>query len=336
MSTKLYKTYNNIIKSIIIVVSIAFLVDQLFVKQDFIELWTSFLLIVESDGVWFLLLLTLMAMPLNWTLEALKWKLLLADTEKISLATALKAVLSGTTISAVSPNRTGDYLARVFVLNKTGFWQGVLITLIGSYAQNIVTLFFGGIALFGLFAPLMVDADIIEANTIEILKYIHFIILAIAILLYFRISLVSSLVPKKWRKVNRFVKVFTQFKFNKLSIALLISTLRYLVYSFQFYIIIKAVGYTELGVFHGLAIISSIFLLNTMRPSIALLEIGIRGSIAIFVFSLYYGEGMFQQNAVFAASSLIWIINIVLPAIIGLFFIKDLKFFRSRKEKNVS
>lgn len=336
MSAKLYKTYNNIIKSIIIVVSIAFLINQLFVKQDFAELWNSFLLILESDGVWLLLLITLLAMPLNWTLEALKWKLLLADSEKISLGTALKAVLSGTTISAVSPNRTGDYLARVFVLNKTSFWNGVLITLIGSFAQNIVTLFFGGIAFFGLFAPLMVDVDLIDANTIGILKYVYFIILAIAIFLYYRISVLSSLIPLKWRKVNRFVSIFTKFKFNKLSIALLISASRYLVYSTQFYIIIKAMGFNELGVFHGLAIISSIFLLNTIRPSIALLEIGIRGSIAIFVFGLYYGEGLFDQNAVFAASSLIWIINIVLPAIIGLFFIKDLKFFRSRKGKDVS
>ncbi len=267
-------------------------------------------------------------MPLNWSIEAYKWKFLLKDTEEISFSTALRAIFSGTTISAVSPNRTGDYLARVFVLNKTGFWHGVLITLIGSYAQNIVTLVVGGLAFFGLFAPTLINLGYLSADILLYFEIVFFIVLVVVILLYFRISLLTNIVPKKWRRIHIIVNIFKQFKFNKLSIVINISLLRYLVYTLQYFLILRAVGFTDLGIFEGMALVTSIFLLNSIRPSIALLEIGIRGSVAIFVFGLYYSFDGDYQNQVFAASSIIWFINIVLPAIIGLFFIRDLKFFK--------
>ena len=330
MSTNLYKTYNKIIKSIIIIVSIYFLIDQLFMKQDIKDVYVSFFKVVDTNDALILFLITLFAMPINWSLEAIKWKYLLKDTEYITFSTALKAIFSGATISAVTPNRTGDYLARVFVLKKTGFWQGVLITLIGSYAQIIVTLLMGGLAFFALFIPKLIEIKILPNSTLFYLEILFFIVLAIALLLYYRISILTSIIPKKWRRVRIIVYIFKRFKFKDLSVVLALSLTRYLLYSFQFYLILLAVGFKDLSIIHGMALISSIFLLNMLRPSIALLEIGIRGSVAIFIFGLYYGNAVNYQNDVFAASSIIWIINIVLPAIIGLFFINDLKFFTKK------
>jgi len=333
MATNLYKTYNTIIKSIIIVVSIYFLYNQLFVKQDISKLWANFSGILSNNEYFWLFIITLFAMPLNWSLEAYKWKYLLKETEEISFPTALKAIFSGATISAVSPNRTGDYLARVFVLRKTSFWHGVLITVIGSYAQNIITLFFGGIAFFGLFAPQLVSNDIVSSNVLFYFKWVFFALLTIGIILYYRISLLKNIVPQSWPKTHKLVSNFMKFKFPKLTMVLIISSSRYLLYSIQYYLILVVVGFSDLSIFIGLALISSIFLLNTIRPSIALLEIGLRGSVAIFVFGLYYGFDADYQGAVFAASSIIWLINIVLPAIIGLFFINNLKFFKKAKLK---
>ncbi len=334
MPTNIYKTYNTIIKTVIIIVSISFLIDQLFIKQNIMELWNSFINIFDNNYSIVLFIITVLAMPLNWSIEAYKWKFLLKDTEEISFSTALRAIFSGTTISAVSPNRTGDYLARVFVLNKTGFWHGVLITLIGSYAQNIVTLVVGGLAFFGLFAPTLINLGYLSADILLYFEIVFFIVLVVVILLYFKISLLTNIVPKKWRRIHIIVNIFKQFKFNKLSIVINISLLRYLVYTLQYFLILRAVGFTDLGIFEGMALVTSIFLLNSIRPSIALLEIGIRGSVAIFVFGLYYSFDGDYQNQVFAASSIIWFINIVLPAIIGLFFIRDLKFFKKNTKND--
>jgi hypothetical protein len=272
-------------------------------------------------------------MPLNWSLEALKWKLLLKKKEKVSFGLALKAILSGASISAVSPNRTGDYLGRIFVLKETKFWEGVFITIIGSYAQTITTLLFGGIALFGFLAPALISSESVDSSRLFIFQYAYFIILSILILLYFRISIISRIVPQKWKRFHKYVNIFIKFKFNELSTALSISILRYIVFSIQFYILLIAVGINFLYPFDALLLTSAIFLINTIRPSIALLEIGIRGSVAIFVLNLFLTENQINlhlDNAILLASSLLWLINIIIPAILGLFFIKDLRFFKPK------
>jgi hypothetical protein len=293
-------------------------------------------LIFNADGLTYLLLISLALMPLNWSLEAVKWRYILKTKENVSFIVALKAVLSGTTISAVSPNRTGDYFGRVFVLKKTSFWEGVFLTLIGSYAQTITTLLFGGIAFFSLFAPSLVSLNYITTSQLLIFQYAFFAALIVSMLLYFRISLISALIPKKWSKIRKYLVIFKNYTFKQLFFTLILSFLRYGVFSLQYYIILVAVGFSDLSLFTGLSIVSTIFLLNTIRPSIALLEIGIRGSVAIFVFSLYYGFDTQSDNAIFTASTIIWLINIILPALMGLLFIKDLRFFKSKEQNNVA
>ena len=330
-TTKLYKTYNIIIRSIIIVISLAFLYRQLFVKQDFNSLISDISNILNTEGIWWLILCSLALMPLNWSIEALKWRYILQNKEKISVLLAIKAVFSGATISAVSPNRIGDYLGRVFVLKKTKFWEGVLITLIGSYAQTLVTLIFGGIVFFSFIGPKMIEYNYLSSMQSEVIRYVLVIGLLIGIVFYFRISLLVRIIPLKWKRVHKYVEIFKQYTSKQLSITLLFSTIRYFVFSVQFYLLFLAVGLSEISFITGLGLISGIFLINTLRPSIALLEIGIRGSVAVFVFGLYFGFETNLDNAVFTASTLIWLINIILPAIIGLFFVKDLRFFKSKK-----
>jgi hypothetical protein len=66
------------------------------------------------------------------------------------------------------------------------------------------------------------------------------------------------------------------------------------------------------------------FLSMSIIPTIALTEIGVRGSVAIYFF------GFLSENVVgiMTASFALWIINLVVPAILGVFFVYQLKFFR--------
>ena len=112
---------------------------------------------------------------------------------------------------------------------------------------------------------------------------------------------------------------------------LLISFLRYVVFSTQYYIFLHLFG-INIPLLHAFVLISVIYLVMMMVPSIALTEIGIRGSVSIYMFSLYLQKtGAFPGDyhlGIFAASSLLWLLNIVIPAILGTFFVFNLKFFR--------
>ena len=89
------------------------------------------------------MILILLLMLVNWSIESVKWKILIAKIERVSFFRAFKAVMTGVSVSLFTPNRTGDYLGRVFILEKGNHIEGILITLIGSFAQIIVTISVG-------------------------------------------------------------------------------------------------------------------------------------------------------------------------------------------------
>ena len=83
---------------------------------------------------------------------------------------------------------------------------------------------------------------------------------------------------------------------------------------------------------HCMILISVIYLFMTAIPTIALTELGIRGSVTIFILGLYFSSIDLTYSSletdIFTASTLLWFINLVVPAIMGTFFIFRLKFFR--------
>jgi hypothetical protein len=99
--------------------------------------------------------------------------------------------------------------------------------------------------------------------------------------------------------------------------------LRYGVYSFQFFLLIRFVN-IDISLLQSLTMSSLTFLSMSIIPTIALTEIGVRGSVAIYFF------GLLSENSIgiMTASFALWIINLVVPAILGVFFVYQLKFFR--------
>ncbi len=86
-------------------------------------------------------------MPLNWLLEALKWKILIAPIDKIKVKNSLKAVLSGVTTSIFLPNRAGEFTGRILHLEKGKRSFGILPTFIGNISQLSITILAGLIGL---------------------------------------------------------------------------------------------------------------------------------------------------------------------------------------------
>ncbi len=330
--TKLYKYYNIGIRSAIIIAAIVLLYFELSKNSvfEYQHLLTNYF---HSPKFLSLFAIVVLMMPINWSIEAAKWRFIVSSKEQISFPLALKAIFAGASVSALSPNRVGDFLGRVFVLKKISFLQGTFITLIGSYAQTLISLFIGFIAFvyFEFHDPYMVDMN-------------HYLLLGLPALLifgllifYFKISIISGFIPKKWLKINSYVDVLSKYRFRELSVVLAYSFVRYLVFSTQFVIMIWAIG-IHLPIVHLYMIVSTIFFINMFRPSIAIIEFAIRGAVSVAVMEMYSTFFLSQtagdHSNIIIASTLIWFVNIIIPAIIGLFFIKDLKFFKRRKVAN--
>jgi hypothetical protein len=62
---------------------------------------------------WRALILVVCIMPLNWSLEALKWQLIMRRTGKWSFPASIRCTLAGASTAIVTPNRLGDVAGRV-------------------------------------------------------------------------------------------------------------------------------------------------------------------------------------------------------------------------------
>ncbi len=333
-SAKLYKSYNFIIKTVIIVAAAFFIAKELFIDRTAADLIQSLSDLISKNRFLLFLIPVIVLMPINWLLEALKWRQIVNLKESISVFTSLKAVFAGATISSISINRTGEFLGRIFVLRKHSFWEGAVVTIVGSLAQTWNTLFWGGISLFMLSLPLYSKLSFINSILYLAFFILYFISLLVALFFYYRVSQLSRFVPQRFRRVHKAIDVLVLVDSKTLNKVLLYSILRYIVFSFQFYILMIGAN-ISLNVFSGLALISVMFLFNTIRPSIALVEVGLRSASAFLVFEYYFisilGLNDYPQIEIATVTSFIWLINIVLPSIIGLVFIKDLRFFKKEK-----
>jgi uncharacterized membrane protein YbhN (UPF0104 family) len=335
VNAKIHKTYNYLIRLLIIAATYGVLYSQVFYKRNLDEIYYTFLDFFSSALFRRGLILLLAMMLVNWMLESLKWQILIARIEKVSLWKSFRAVLSGISVSIFLPNRTGEFLGRVFILEKANRVEGALITIIGSISQLLITIsigLFGFIAFF--FQYLKKDTalhDYLGAGIILLIPIIVFLLL----LLYFNMGSVTPILVRmlrgRWKKYTGYAEVFARYNARDLFRVLLLSFLRYIVFSAQFYLLLLlfnlAIPYPE-----AIILISMVYLMMLVLPTFAMTELGIRGSLSVYIFSFYFIQmGASQdtsQLGVFAASSLLWLINIVLPALAGTVFVFNLKFFR--------
>lgn len=86
-------------------------------------------------------------MLLNWGIEAYKWKFLVQKINPIKLQRTFKAVWTGVTLGLFTPNRVGEFGGRILYVPRKFRIKAVIVSLIGSFSQNIATIFFGVIGL---------------------------------------------------------------------------------------------------------------------------------------------------------------------------------------------
>ena len=318
------KNISFILKLVIVVLALWFMYQKVFANENLSEMYQWFLSTFKEKATW-PLFFVLLLMFLNWLLDAVKWKFLIKKEEDVSLWLSLKAVFLGITVSIFTPNRVGEFGGRVFCLEKADRIKAVLITILGNMGQLLATTIFGTLALVHYMQAYsgLLDG---EANYwFFILVFIAAIVLSTLIALYLNASWLSNFFMKfKFlRKYEEYSDVFSYYSTNELLYVIFLSCARYTVFSFQFYIFLHFFQ-VDISLIESLTMSSLVFLTISIIPTIALTEIGVRGSIAIYFFGLVSVNHIGILTATFA----LWFTNLVLPALLGTILVYNLKFFR--------
>ncbi len=290
--------------------------------------------VLSGDEVKYISLLLIFLMIINWGIESVKWKLLINQSEKVSFNNAYQAVLGGLAVSVFTPNRVGEFLGRVFILKRTDPLKAILLTIVGSFSQLLVTIVIGTIA-YSVFAPRYLtnmipgSAWLVNGFSITLITISLMMIFA-----FFNISVlhrISILIPAKYsEKIKNSIEAVATCPKQLLLKVVLLSTFRYMVFSTQFYLSIRLMG-LNFTALQCMMVIPVIYLVLAAIPTVALTELGIRGSVSVFLFGMLAGANGLDAAAALAvvsASTLIWLINIAIPSLAGVLVIFRLKFFR--------
>ncbi|MCB9360051.1 MAG: flippase-like domain-containing protein [Flavobacteriales bacterium] len=307
----IYKYFNLIFKILIGVFAFAYVVAK--IRSALIQNGADLCTIkIEYSFV----VMVLVLMLINWGLESYKWKWLIQEHIKISFFKAFGLVLSGITISIITPNRIGEIPGRVFLLNNTEFRKDLIWkTSFGAFSQLAVTILIGTSALY------LTSEYFIEyfSNSLVIMLLIGVLILILLFIFFQKIPSLLSKIPF----FNKMGSENIHLSFVEIIKLLLLSSLRYGVFCLQFWLVLKAFQIELIG--NQILLIPVCFFMASIIPTMLLSEIGVRSSVAVFVF------GMISDNviAIILASLLLWIINIATPAMFGLFNLKQLTILKN-------
>lgn len=292
--------------SVLLLVSI-YIINSLKHERDF---WGTFVSRFESlPAQWPLLLLIITLMPVNWLLEARKWQYLSRPIERIGLMKAFQGVLTGLSLGLITPHTWGDYAGRIWYLDTDKRERAIGAVLISRVFQMVPTLVLGllGLALLRQTKTLMVLGSFI-------------VLLAMAVLLIiFRKKLLKITNHLLW------FNVLSEYRLGTLLMVMNLSWLRFAVFSLQFFLTMHLMGVVapNLILFGG---IFWIFFAKSFIPSFSFLgDLGVREFAALYFFEPY---GV-AAGPVVSASLLVWTINIMLPAFIGLAFVWRMKIVKS-------
>lgn len=261
-------------------------------------------------------------MILNWGIESVKWKLAVQRIQKVSLSTAFKAILSGTSFSATTPNRVGEYLGRVLYMNEGNRLKAISLTIAGSMSQLIITLLMGWAGLI-LLRKQVENSQMLPAIWIRVMIYGVSFILLILTVLYFRLSQII-----KWldrlpgvKKYAWLIQGLEDFNATLMLQLLSLSALRFLVFIIQYYLLFRLFN-VDISWWQGLWSISVSFLVMAVIPTIALFtDLGLRGQVSLKLI------GLFSRNdlGIGLTSVSIWFINLIIPALAGSILILSIK-----------
>src|SRR5690606_26745128 len=198
--------------------------------------------------VLFLFLLTLF----NWFFEILKWKILVSTVTTISFKESMEQSLGALTASLLTPNRIGEYGAKALYYTPSSRKKIMLLNLVGNMLQMATTILFGVIGIV-----LLSKTQVLPINYSNIFIGLLFVVVCFGAL-YF--SLEKSRFEVKgfsMKKIIRFIYYIPSDVKVKTSV---LSVLRYLVFSFQFYVLLMVFG-VSIDYFNAMVFIGSMYLL---------------------------------------------------------------------------
>lgn len=270
--------------------------------------WSRFVALLKEKQSFGNVVLLLSLTFLNRFLEILKWQNLVRVIREVSLGEASKQVLGALTVGLFTPNGIGEYAGKALFFEKGNAKQIVFLNLICNGIQMILSIVFGILGLLYFYASFNV-------KTFDAAAILFGILTLLFVVLFFarKISIKGYSVEKLIRKINEIPKNIHQKN-------ILLAIGRYMVFSHQYYFLFLIFD-VEIPYLLLMSAITSVYFLASSLPTFQFLDFAVKGSVAVYFFGLL---GVNEWIVVFI-STLMWFLNVVIPVVIGSYFVLNFK-----------
>lgn len=289
-----------LIKILIVIGAFYFIYAQL-ANNDKLN-WTKFNQIFNNNFSFFSVFFILFLSFLNRFFEILKWQNLVQFFQNIMLFDATKQVLAALTAGIFTPNGVGEYAGKALYFQKSDTKLIIFLNLICNGIQLILSVFFGIIGL----------------------AFLGFYKVVFAIIIFAIVFLLVSVFLKNFTIKGYSIKILLQ-KINQIpkkthQINILLAIARYITFSHQYYFLFVAFG-VQLPYLTLMATITAVYFLSSSLPTFQLFDFAVKGSVAVYFFGLL----AVNEWIVVFISTLMWFLNIVIPVVIGSYFVIKFK-----------
>lgn len=298
-----------VLKLAIVIGCCYFIYDKIAYNRDidFDRFW-SFLInfnVFSAKNILFLLIFT----SFNWFFEITKWQLLVEKIHAISWLTSGIQTLSSSTLAMITPIRTGEYGVKILYYPKALRKEVALAAFAGNLYQLLISL---GLGVWGII-HLINYFEKTFISTVLIIFLVGLLALVAVFLLKKNIPFLQKWFPKFLTKFN-----FIYEKQNRK--AFLMSLVRYLIFSHQFYFLITLFE-IDMSYIDAMACITSMYALTSVVPILPVFDFLLKGSVSILIFSFFNIDPIL----IITITTLMWVLNFAIPALIGSYFVLNLK-----------
>ncbi len=264
-------------------------------------------------------IIILILLALNLYVQFKRWELV---SQKVLKNNNRRQILSslfhGFAWGIITPMRTGEFVARKIPMKESSTFAIVLATFVDKFLLMPVIFFIGGVLAI-VFISVFTEISTYLLILISVLFLLAFVLIMLIIFNYYRAKTVLSkfvLFAKLFKKMSLNLEGFSLVGRKDIVSLLLLSFLLYLIYTSQFALSIFA--FTDKADFLTCLWISNLVIFSkNFIPPVTLGEVGIREAITIY-FASKFG---ISASVGFDAGLLIFLINILLPSLIGVYFV---------------
>ncbi len=277
-----------------------------------------------GDNVYILACVLLMFA--NTFMESYKWYILSNAAEKVTYSKALSSYLAGIAFSIITPNRVGEYPGRILYLGRSNTFRYINVSVLGVMSQLCSVYIFGLVGL--VYYNYTYPANLAKAA----LVFCIIVNLFIAFVYWRFEGWLPAMAQNRWLK--RFAvygkllnRVTTRMQVKVLSI----SILRFAIFTAQYLFLLLWMK-VNMPIAQGICMAMLFFWIMAVIPSIALTELGIRGTVSIYLFSHYSSNTL----GMIGASTGIWLINLIVPSVLGSILIMRMRFIALNDHKLIN